>query len=93
MNKTDLRIIKTLRQIDTALLENLKEHPFQKITIDMLCKSALINRSTFYKYYEDKYDLLERYVQRVLQDFKPDCAERNADRWRWASGHRWERRR
>lgn len=70
MNKTDLRIIKTLRQIDTALLENLKEHPFQKITIDMLCKSALINRSTFYKYYEDKYDLLERYVQRVLQDFK-----------------------
>lgn len=36
----------------------------------MLCKSALINRSTFYKYYEDKYDLLERYVQRVLQDFK-----------------------
>lgn len=70
MDKTDLRIIKTLRQIDTALLENLREHPFQKITIDMLCKSALINRSTFYKYYEDKYDLLNRYIKRVLKEFQ-----------------------
>lgn len=70
MNKTDPRIIKTLRQIDTALLENLQERPFQKITIDMLCKSALINRSTFYKYYKDKYDLMDRYVGRVLAEFR-----------------------
>ena len=48
MSKTDPRIIKTLRHIDEALLECLKEHEFRKITVDMLCRKALINRSTFY---------------------------------------------
>lgn len=70
MEKTDLRIVKTLRQIDHALLENLSTHPFQKITVDMICKTALINRSTFYKYYLDKYDLLEQYLNRTLEEFR-----------------------
>ena len=70
MGKTDLRIVKTLHQIDTGLLECLKLCPFQKITVDMLCKHALINRSTFYKYYLDKYDLLDKYIQRTLDDFQ-----------------------
>lgn len=70
MPKNDLRIIKTLYQIDRALLDCLKECPFQKITVDMLCKKALINRSTFYKYYLDKYDLLEKYIQKTLDEFQ-----------------------
>lgn len=70
MNKKDPRVIKTLRQIDQALLYNLEKTPFEKITIDMICSHALINRSTFYKYYVDKYDLLNNYISRVLDDFK-----------------------
>ena len=69
MSKTDPRIIKTLRHIDEALLECLKEHEFRKITVDMLCRKALINRSTFYKYYADKYELLNNYLDRVLSEF------------------------
>lgn len=70
MNKQDPRIIKTRRQIDEALLENLAQYDFQKITVDMLCKSALVNRSTFYKYYKDKYDLLDQYLDRIIQEFR-----------------------
>lgn len=70
MNKQDPRVIKTLRQIDDALLENLEHHPFEKITIDMICKAALINRSTFYKYYVDKYELLSDFLDRTLSEFK-----------------------
>lgn len=70
MKKTDLRVIKTLRQIDDALLECLMQTSFQKITVEMLCHSALINRSTFYKYYIDKYDLLENYLTRTLSEFQ-----------------------
>lgn len=70
MGKTDLRIVKTLHQIDRSLLECLKSCPFQKITVDMLCKHALINRSTFYKYYLDKYDLLDKYICRTLDEFR-----------------------
>lgn len=70
MAKTDLRIIKTLKQIDCALLDSLKVCPFHKITVEMLCKNALINRSTFYKYYLDKYDLLEKYLRKTLDEFR-----------------------
>ncbi len=70
MSKIDPRVIKTLRQIDEALLLNLQKKSIQKITVDNICKTALINRSTFYKYYEDKYDLLDKYIERVLEDFK-----------------------
>lgn len=70
MAKLDPRIYKTLRNIDEALLTTLKERPFHRITIDQLCKSAMINRSTFYKYYTDKYALLDDYLSRALNEFR-----------------------
>lgn len=70
MEKSDLRIIKTLRQIDVSLLENLAACPFRKITINMICDRAMINRSTFYKYYLDKYDLLDKYLNRTMEEFR-----------------------
>lgn len=70
MAQTDLRVVKTLKQIDGALLECLAHTPFEKITVEQLCQAALINRSTFYKYYTSKYDLMERYLQRALDGFR-----------------------
>ncbi len=70
MAKEDLRIVKTLESIDKALLECLKKKPFNKITVGMLCEKARINRTTFYKHYRDKYDLLDNYISRVMDDFR-----------------------
>lgn len=70
MNKEDLRVVKTLESIDASLLANLKKYPLTKITVDTLCKEARINRSTFYKYYSDKYDLLSNYLSKILLEFK-----------------------
>ena len=70
MPQTDLRVVKTLKQIDEALLESLAEMPFEKITVDQLCQTAIINRSTFYKYYKSKYDLMEQYLKRTLNEFR-----------------------
>lgn len=72
MGTVDPRVIKTLRSIDAALLENLRERSFDKITIDNICKSAMINRSTFYKYYEDKYSLLNSYLDRIVREFQKE---------------------
>ena len=69
MNRTDPRVIKTLHRIDESLLENLNHYDFPKITVEMLCNEAKINRSTFYKYYKDKYDLLNDYLNRTLKEF------------------------
>jgi len=70
MSKEDLRVVKTLESIEASLLTNLKKYPLTKITVDTLCKEARINRSTFYKYYSDKYDLLSNYLSKVLLEFK-----------------------
>ncbi|MCQ2529786.1 MAG: TetR/AcrR family transcriptional regulator [Lachnospiraceae bacterium] len=70
MGKEDLRVIKTLDSIDKSLLENLKKMPFNKITVEALCSKARINRTTFYKHYSDKYELLDNYLSRVLEEFR-----------------------
>ena len=70
MKKIDLRVVKTLRQIDEALLECLEAHPFRDITLGVLCEHAMINKTTFYKYYQDKYDCLDRYLDRLLREFR-----------------------
>jgi len=70
MAKEDLRVIKTLESIDNSLLENLKTTPFNKITVETLCNKARINRTTFYKHYNDKYDLLDSFLKRTIKEFK-----------------------
>ena len=70
MAKEDLRVIKTLESIDMALLESLKKTPFNKITVGMLCTKARINRTTFYKHYRDKFDLLDDYIARTMEEFR-----------------------
>ena len=56
--KTDLRIIKTKKVIYEALIDLMKEKTFEEIKVSDICNKALINRSTFYAHYEDKYELL-----------------------------------
>ena len=56
--KTDLRIIKTKKILFDTLIKLMKQKNFERIKISDICEEALINRSTFYAHYEDKYDLL-----------------------------------
>ncbi|MEJ7407930.1 TetR/AcrR family transcriptional regulator, partial [Staphylococcus epidermidis] len=36
----------------------LYDYHFDEITVQKICEVAEINRSTFYRYFQDKYDLL-----------------------------------
>ena len=56
--KTDLRIVKTKKILFNSLLNLMKIKNFEKIKISDICEESLINRSTFYAHYEDKYELL-----------------------------------
>ena len=51
MNKNDLRYIKTEKLIKETYL-NLKKKNSSLIKVSDLCKSAMINKSTFYAHYE-----------------------------------------
>lgn len=67
----DVRIIKNKRVIENAMILLLQRKEFSKITIQDICQEALVSRSTFYAHYLDKYDLLEKIVDKyfsVLQE-------------------------
>lgn len=69
MNKQDLRVVKTRRNIENTFIDLLSRYPFANITIQILLDTALINRSTFYKHYQDKYDLTKQLINREFNDF------------------------
>ncbi|MCD8053747.1 MAG: TetR/AcrR family transcriptional regulator [Lachnospiraceae bacterium] len=69
MNNQDLRVIKTRKNISDQLIEELKTHGFHEISVKMLIADSQINRSTFYRNYEDKYALLDSILQELLADF------------------------
>jgi len=60
--KTDLRIIKTRKNLYNTLETLMKESPFEEIKVNDICNKAMINRSTFYAHYTDKYELLQEYI-------------------------------
>lgn len=65
MNKKDLRVIKTQSILYTTLLDLMKEKTFEEIKVSDICSKALINRSTFYSHYNDKYELLADLIQEL----------------------------
>lgn len=56
--REDVRIVKTRRDLRAALVKLMEKCNFDKISVNEICKEALVNRMTFYKHYNDKYDLL-----------------------------------
>lgn len=67
MKKEDLRIIKTKKNLYNALLNLMREKSFEEIKVADICTEALVNRSTFYAHYEDKYELLSSCINDLKQ--------------------------
>jgi AcrR family transcriptional regulator len=58
--KIDMRIRRTRKLLWEALMALLEEKRLEQITVQDICDRAMVHRTTFYKHYEDKYDLLEQ---------------------------------
>ena len=80
----DLRVIKTKENIESHFIELLNRYTFQDITVKMLIAECKINRSTFYRNYEDKYQLLEEITEKLLEKYKkavyPDIMKIKSDK-------------
>ncbi len=68
--KNDPRTRYTRKVIQDAFLEILKEKPVSKITVKEVCDKAEINRGTFYRHYQDCYDLLDKIEEEGLREFE-----------------------
>ncbi|MDR3295107.1 MAG: TetR/AcrR family transcriptional regulator [Clostridiales Family XIII bacterium] len=69
----------TKRALVDAFCILYEHHPIEKITIQEITRKAGYNRSTFYQYFKDAYDLLEYLENEIIMDFK-DAIDANLDK-------------
>jgi AcrR family transcriptional regulator len=73
--QTDLRIWRTHHFLQEAMIELITEKGFEAITVGDIAERAMINRATFYRHYQDKYDLVatifEEAANHLVEDMKP----------------------
>lgn len=69
MNKSESKYFNTAAKMDLALISLLKKKLFEYITVKEICKTAGVNRSTFYLHYETIGDLLNETTRHILNDF------------------------
>lgn len=69
MNRFESKYFNTAAKMDKAFIRLLEEKELEYITVNEICKTAGVNRSTFYLHYDNINDLLNESVQFSLNDF------------------------
>lgn len=62
---TDLRNKRTEMLIENSFIQLVRQQGFNNVSVIDISNKALINRQTFYRHYQDKYQL----AAKMIQDF------------------------
>jgi len=65
-NSNDLRVRRTQKLLREALIALIEERNFDVITVGEIAERAMVSRTAFYRYYQDKYDLVEKIFEEML---------------------------
>jgi AcrR family transcriptional regulator len=64
----DLRIRRTHKFLQEAMIELISEKGFDVLTVGDIAERAMINRATFYRHYQDKYDLVAKIFEETTNE-------------------------
>ena len=64
----DLRVRRTKQILRQALMDLMNEKSYEAITVAEIAERAMVNRTTFYRHYEDKSDLFTRGMDEMLDE-------------------------
>jgi AcrR family transcriptional regulator len=64
----DLRVRRTRKLLRDALIALTGEKGFAAVTVGDITARAMVNRATFYRHYQDKYDLIMAVIREVLAE-------------------------
>lgn len=76
MNKQPEITDKTRQTFVNVFCELYSQKPIEKITIQEIAKLSGYNRSTFYQYFTDIYELLDHVEERVFKSINEEMATR-----------------
>lgn len=67
-NENDLRVIKTQKNIRSALISLMEEKPMPEISVKDICDRALCSRNTFYMHFPYKEAVLEQITKECMDE-------------------------
>ncbi|MDD6240908.1 MAG: TetR/AcrR family transcriptional regulator [Eubacteriales bacterium] len=70
--KTDLRVLKTRKKLENALLFYLKQESLNEIKVSLLCEKADVSRATFYNNFDSVQDVFKAYLIDLSAPLKAD---------------------
>lgn len=62
----NLRVRRTQKLLREALVDLIEERGFEALTVGEITDRAMISRATFYRNYQDKYDLVEQIFSEAM---------------------------
>ena len=77
INRREFNKQETVRHIRAVFMDLYAKGGINCITVNSLCKECGIAKSTFYLYYEDKYQVLETVEDEILADLRNICHDLN----------------
>ena len=73
-------VSKTYHAIIDGFNRLIKDFDFNKISVDMIMKKAGVSRSTFYRYFKDKYEVMNANFKNLLDYYAaPERSENYRD--------------
>lgn len=70
------RNLYVIEHITDAFRKLLQERPVEEISISELCSEAGVGRASFYRNFNRKEDVLKGYINRLLEQWKRECEEK-----------------
>lgn len=64
----DARVRYTKKVIRECFVDALRSKPLRSVTVREVCEAAQINRATFYRYYDNPFDLMEKIEREYLDE-------------------------
>jgi AcrR family transcriptional regulator len=71
----NLRVRRTQKLLREALIDLIEERGFDALTVGEVTERAMVSRATFYRNYQDKYDLVEQIFAEAIQALFDAVAE------------------
>src|SRR5215471_3853565 len=81
--RTDLRVRRTHALLRKTLIDLIAEKGFDAVTVGDIAEQAMVNRSTFYRHYPDKYALVTSIFEEAVDQVISELGQEHLEALNW----------
>lgn len=81
--RPDLRVRRTHALLQKTLIDLIAEKGFDAVTVGDIAERAMVNRSTFYRHYPDKYALVTSIFEEAVNQLVSELRQERLEALDW----------